>query len=104
MGDPRFHSLLKQIGDLHDKKQADYGRETDPFANVLGSGDWGVPPWVGAMVRANDKLRRLQKFALTGGLQNESVEDSFMDLAVYSLIGLILYRESIKQDQASASA
>lgn len=92
-GDPRFHRLLKEIGNLHDQKQADYGVKTDPFANVRGSSDWGIRPWVGAMVRANDKFKRLQKFAREGNLANESARDSFMDLAVYALIGLILFEE-----------
>ncbi len=98
MGDPRFHELLKQIGELHDKKQGDYGLPTDPFANVRGSQDWGVRPWVGALVRATDKVRRLQTYARTGRLNNEGVEDSMMDLAVYALIALILFREEQAYD------
>jgi hypothetical protein len=90
----RLHALLIEIGQLHDKKQKDYGVDNDPFANVRGSAEWGVQPWVGAMVRANDKMKRLQKFAKVGSLANEAVEDSFKDLAVYSLIGLVLYEES----------
>ena len=93
-GDARFHALLKEIGDLHDKKQADYGVVTDPFANVRGSQDWGIEPWVGAMIRANDKVKRLQKFAREGTLENEGARDSFMDLAVYSLIALVLWEET----------
>jgi hypothetical protein len=92
-GDPRFHALLKQIGELHDAKQRDYGTDADAFANVRGSEDWGVAPWIGAMVRATDKVRRLQTYAAKGSLINEGVEDSLMDLAVYSLIALILFRE-----------
>lgn len=92
-GDPRFHALLKEIGNLHDKKQKDYGAESDPFANVRGSREWGVKPWVGAMIRANDKVKRLQKYARDGELANESARDSFMDLAVYSLIALVLHDE-----------
>lgn len=72
---------------------ADYGRKDDPFANVRGSQEWGIPPWVGAMVRGNDKVKRLQKFAAEGNLANEPVEDAFLDLAGYALIGLVLYRE-----------
>lgn len=94
MGDQGFHDLLKEIGDLHDKKQQDYGREGDPFANVRSSIEWGIPPWVGALVRANDKVKRLQKAARGGTMANESVEDSMMDLAVYALIALRLFRES----------
>lgn len=92
-GDPRFHAKLKEMGDLHDRKQEDYGAEKDPFSNVRASSDFGVPGWVGCMMRANDKMKRIQKFAKKGSLANESVKDSLMDLAVYSIIGLILYEE-----------
>lgn len=93
-GDQGFHELLFKIGQLHDKKQMDYGRQSDPFANVRASSEWGVAPWVGAMVRLNDKVRRLQRFADRGMLANESAEDSMMDIAVYALIALRLYREA----------
>ena len=93
----RFHAILKELGDLHDKKQADYGRATDPFANVRASEEWGIPAWVGAMVRATDKVRRLETFARRGSLANESAVDSFADLAVYAVIALVLYEEASAQ-------
>ena len=88
-----FHQLLKEAGEMHDRKQADYGRGDDPFANVRASSDFGVPAWVGCMIRANDKMRRIQTAAQGSTLQNEGVEDSLMDLAVYALIALVLFRE-----------
>lgn len=94
---PKFHALLKQIGDLHDKKQRDYGSNTDPFANVRASEKFGVKPWIGALVRLNDKVHRLAQFAQRGTLANESAEDSMLDVAVYALIALILYREESEQ-------
>lgn len=94
-----LHDALKEIGELHDKKQADYGRADNPFANIVGSADFGIPPWIGAMVRGNDKMKRIQKFASSGGLENETVEDSFKDLAVYALIALVLYRDGKKHEQ-----
>jgi hypothetical protein len=93
-GDPRFHALLQKIGDLHDQKQCDYGRAGDPFSNVRASEDFGIPGWIGCMVRANDKMRRIQKFAKSSTLVNESVEDSLLDLVVYALIALVLFRET----------
>jgi len=93
-GSARFHSILQEMGQLHDQKQRDYGLPLDPFSNVRASIEWGVPSWVGCMVRATDKLRRLQTFAKTGTLANESVRDSFLDLAVYSIIGLCLFDEA----------
>lgn len=92
-GSARFHAILEELGKLHDQKQKDYGTAADPFANVRGSVEWGIEPWVGAMIRATDKLKRLQKFARHGELANEAVEDSFRDLAVYAVIGLVLYEE-----------
>jgi hypothetical protein len=78
---------------MHDRKNADYGRPTDPFANVRAGEDFGIEPWVSAMVRGNDKMRRLQKAAKGGTLTNEGIEDSLIDLAVYTIIALILFRE-----------
>lgn len=96
-GDPRFHDLLGEMAALHDRKQSDYSAAADPFANVRASQEWGIPPWIGALVRLNDKVTRLKSFARRGSLANESAEDSMLDIAVYALIALILYRE-----QASA--
>lgn len=92
-GSERFHRILRDLGHLHDRKQRDYGRADDPFANVRAATEWGVPEWVGAMIRATDKVRRLQTFAQRGTLANEGVEDAFMDLAVYAVIGLVLFQE-----------
>lgn len=89
----RLHELLDEAGRLHDAKQADYGTDDDPFANVRASIEWGAPGWVGTMIRATDKLRRLQAFARKGELENEGAADSFMDLAVYALIARVLFEE-----------
>ena len=96
-GSERFHNCLAIIGELHDRKQSDYGRDGDPFANVRGSKAFGIQPWVGAMVRANDKMSRIQNHANGRSLSNESVVDSFMDLAVYALIALVLYEEEMEE-------
>jgi len=93
-GSEDFHAELKELGNLHDKKQRDYGTEGDPFANVRAAEDFGVPAWLGCLIRMNDKMTRLKNFAKKGELANEGVEDSLRDLAVYSLIALCLYREA----------
>lgn len=90
----QFHAVLREIAALHDRKSLDYGRDDDPFANVRAAEEWGIPGWVGAMLRARDKLSRLQTFARTGHLANEGVIDSFRDLAVYSIIAEVLFREA----------
>ena len=92
----RFHGILEKLGKLHDKKQRDYGTDADPFNNIRASAkEWGIPAWVGAMLRATDKVRRLQKFADVGELANESVIDAFDDLAVYAVIARVMYEEAL---------
>lgn len=93
-GSERFHAILRSLGALHDRKQADYGKDNDPFANVRAATEWGVPEWVGALIRATDKVRRLQTYARRGTLANEGVLDAFDDLAVYAVIARVLFEEA----------
>lgn len=92
-GSTDFEAVLAELLEMHQRKNADYGRDEDPYANVRASEDFGMPAWVGGMVRANDKMRRLQRAASGHTLRNESIEDSLIDLAVYSVISLILFRQ-----------
>jgi len=52
-----------------------------------------IPAWQGVVIRLTDKIARLMTFARKGTLQNESVEDTFRDIAVYAILGLILYQD-----------
>ena len=92
-GHPEYLKLLDEMRELHVRKAADYGRGHDPLANCRGSTEFGVPAWVGTMIRAMDKVHRIKSFVANGSLKNESVEDSLKDLAAYALIALVLYRE-----------
>ena len=88
-----FPDILEELLELHDQKAADYGRGEDSLANIRASAEFGIKPWVGATLRANDKMHRLKSFVLNGSLKNESVEDSLKDLANYAILALMLYRE-----------
>jgi hypothetical protein len=88
-----FLQVVDEIVAMHNKKQQDYGTDEDPLANVRSAADVGVEPWIGVLIRMGDKMRRLHKAAKGGKLANESVEDSMLDMAVYSIIDLVLYRE-----------
>lgn len=92
-GDPRFHALLAEMGELHARKARDYGANQDPLANLRRSAVFGIPPWKATLVRMGDKVQRLQAYCVNGSLANEGVEDTLMDLAAYSLLALILHRE-----------
>ena len=93
-GHPMFFQVLEEMALLHDKKGRDYGIGVDTLGNVRSSEQWGIPAWIGSLVRANDKIVRLQNAARGSALVNEGIEDSLMDLAAYAVIALVLYREA----------
>lgn len=95
-GHAEFFKILEEMGELHSRKSADYGT-SDPLANVRSATAFGVPAWVGVMIRAEDKMQRIRSMAAKGSLKNESVEDSLIDLANYAVIALILYREGNRE-------
>ena len=89
----RFHAILKELGELHDKKQKDYGSDKEPFANLKAAEEFGIPAWLGAVIRLNDKVARIKSLVTKGSLSNESLEDSLKDIAVYGAIALVLFEE-----------
>lgn len=89
---------------MHDRKNRDYGSSTDPYANVRASEDFGIPGWVGAVVRAGDKQRRLQAAARGSVLSNEGIRDSLIDNAVYYIIAAILFDEACGPSEELADA
>ena len=99
----RFHDLLKTIAELHDKKQHDYGADEDIFANFRLSELSGVPAWQGSVIRMGDKYSRISNFIKKGEFKfkEESIKDTLMDMAVYSLITMILFEEA-EGDEAEA--
>lgn len=95
-GDPRFMALLDEMRILHCRKGNDYGKKTDYLSNLRASERFGVPAWIGSLIRLNDKMVRLENVATGVELTNESAEDSLIDMACYSLLTLILYREHLE--------
>lgn len=84
----RFCELLEEMRALSEKKSHDYGG-ADPISNLREFG------WEGVVVRLSDKYHRLANFVKQGELQvkNESIKDTLMDNANYSLLALILLEE-----------
>lgn len=90
----KFAEVLAKMQQLHDSKAADYtGTRAD---NLDASAAWGIPAWVGCLIRAEDKLARLKTFVERGHLLNESVEDSLIDNAVYAVLAVVKYWEEIE--------
>ena len=90
---PKFDKLIAEIVELHNKKNHDYAQDTDPLSNFRKCEAFGVPAFKGVLVRLSDKFSRVEQ--LTSGKQpkNESLRDSLVDAAVYSLIAVLLLDE-----------
>lgn len=77
------HKIAIEIADLIISKQHDYGH-----GNILAFGEFGV------LVRVSDKLERLKNLHHLGDCpENETIEDTWRDLAGYALIALMLGRK-----------
>ena len=89
-----FEEILEEIHELHLAKQKGYGRRDEPFHNIKAGADFlGLPWWQGCAMRMNDKMGRLSAVANGSELGSEGIEDAFLDLATYAIIGLALFRE-----------
>lgn len=96
----RFLDVLDDVRDLHFKKGADYGNVTDPFANLRASEGFGIEPWLGTMVRLNDKINRVMSWCQKGHLVNDSLEDDLRDIATYGAIALTLFYEAQMEQES----
>ena len=79
-----FKSILKQMGDVFEKKRHDYGNSTEDTIRRYGM--------VSMLVRMRDKLNRLDNLLvekLRPSVQDESVDDTLLDLANYAVITLL---------------
>jgi hypothetical protein len=87
-----FKAILSEIEELHNKKSQDYGSHEDPFWNISAAQQFDIPPWKAAVLRANDKMARIQSFCQKGNLVNEPLEDALLDQATYLIIALVEWR------------
>lgn len=81
----RFRELLNMVAELHNKKGKDYGTSDDQYYNIRASQDFGIPAWLGAVMRANDKMARIKTYCKKGKLENESLQESILDGTIYHI-------------------
>jgi len=94
MRNPKFHELLKEITELHNKKNSDYATDEDPLSNLKLCEQFGIPAWKGCLVRMSDKWSRIVQLSQKeASVVEESIVDTLKDLATYSLLCVILYEE-----------
>ena len=93
MRNPAFNKLIDEILELHESKNSDYAQDTDPLSNLRRSTRLGIPAWKGVIVRLTDKWSRVEQLTAGKLPKHESLRDSLIDNAVYSLLAVILLDE-----------
>lgn len=88
MRNPKFHALLKGMAETHDRKNADYAHEGNPYSNFEEAAAYaGVTVDDVFNVLIGVKTARLVELLKSGKQpQNESVQDTLLDRAVYSAL------------------
>lgn len=93
-GHPRFYELLAEIAELHDQKNHDYAKDGDPLSNLRRAENFGIPGWKGIFIRLSDKWSRLEELSKKDAhVKGESLKDTLMDNAIYSLLAIVLLEE-----------
>lgn len=89
--DEAFEQVCKEISDLFVKKHHDYGKE-----NILEIEELGIA------LRIQEKVSRIKNLMLKQERPtNESLEDSWNDIAVYAVIALLYRRGQFQELELS---
>lgn len=87
---PKFHSALAKMAEVHDKKSQDYAHDGNRYSNFEeAAATAGVSVDEVFAVLIGIKLARLRELLSSGKVpNNESIQDTRLDLAVYSVLWL----------------
>lgn len=85
--DEAFEKVCKEMLKMFKKKHKDYGKE-----NILDMGELGIA------FRISEKFNRLKHLLKNGRKpENESLEESWIDIGVYAVIAVLLRRGWFKK-------
>jgi len=103
-GHPRFYEIEQELGELHDEKNTDYATPEEPLGNFDRVGkmlkEWGIRFDNGNeaekvafvyMLKQIDAVGKLLGQGKSGNVEDRSKR--YNDMAVYSIIGRILFEE-----------
>ena len=102
-GHPKFREYLKEMEEIHSRKNHDYADQQNPLSNFMTTSELikGIPdsPFKIALSRMIEKVLRICQIAKKGNKVNENMQDTLMDLAVYSLLCRILWEEDLAEKE-----
>ncbi len=92
---PKFHAALKKMAEIHDRKSEDYASDKNRYSNFEeAAATAGVAVDDVFAVLIGVKLARLRELLKSNKVpNNESIQDTRVDLAVYATLWLS-YHES----------
>ena len=87
-----FSKTQKELYNLFSKKMMDYGLGNIALGGNLESPEDQKYALQGIQIRLNDKINRLKNLLKNGKsyVEDESLEDTFIDIANYGIIGILL--------------
>lgn len=103
MGSKHFHELLQVMASIHDQKNHDYAQEENPFSNFERASElvkWFTSPidqvFAGII---GIKLARLAELSNGKTPNNESIDDTRIDLSNYCVLWAALYKWKLNQEE-----
>jgi len=85
--DEAFEKVCREMLEMFIKKHKDYGK-----GNILDMGELGIS------FRISEKFNRIKNLLMSGRKpENESIEESWIDIAVYAIIAVLLKRGWFKR-------
>lgn len=102
-GHPKFYEILKELADLHDKKNAQYATQSNPLANfkrcalleskLFKDSIKNKPLAVALSFMAKQVDAVYEMVGESKENTPDSIKEKLMDISVYSIIAIILIEE-----------
>ena len=95
-----FKNIQKEMYTMFARKHMDYGLNNIALGgDILNSKDDKKFSLTGLCIRLTDKISRLKNLLINGRsfVQGEGMEDTFIDIANYGIIGLLVGRDKWKK-------
>jgi hypothetical protein len=104
MTQERFKEFLRSMEEVHASKNQQYAGKNGYLSNLKMCEAMGIPAWKGVVMRMTDKMARLMNLSNSGGSEIEgAIKDTFIDMAVYSGMGLIAFEDHLSGDRDTRS-
>jgi len=95
-----FKSIQKEMYEMFARKHMDYGLNNIALGgDIVNNSDDKQFSLTGLCIRLTDKISRLKNLLINGKafVEGEGIQDTFIDIANYGIIGLLVGRNKWKK-------